>query len=157
MGPRVTESMRGMGSAAVAFTETYARGLGVNFVRDLSHSLVLHEGGEKKIENVGRLFVREGSGHQMNGNYLDDWFEMDEKLERVKEDNMVMGQFLDEELLEGFDVACREGFGGLWDDKSGSAGNGTRKETNGNGMRGRKLKDVSRLWCYRNGGSPDDS
>lgn len=109
---------------------------------------------QRAIENryVGKLFVRKGTGHQLNGHYLDEFFAMDTTLTEVMEHNPNMDAELDEELLDDYEIVCK------------------KEETNALNMRvqcgctnhavdipGRprnKVKDVSRLWLYKNGGSP---
>ena len=65
----------------------------------------------QKTENryVGRLSVRKGSGHQMNGNNLDNFFDMsmdDEgRLVKVKEENDYLSAELNEQLLKDYDIA----------------------------------------------------
>lgn len=100
---------------------------------------------QEMIENtyIGRLFVRKGSGHQMNGNYLDNFFAMDEELRAVLEENEFMSSELNEEIFEGYEIASRASEKDVWACRDGS----------GNG---RKIKDVCRLWEYRNGRSPKD-
>lgn len=99
------------------------------------------------VENtyVGRLFVRKGSGHQMNGNYLDNFFTLDGESKTVEDDNEFMNSELNEEVFEGYDIASRASEKDVWDCQAG-----VRKGDS------RKIKDVSRLWSYRNGGSPED-
>lgn len=99
------------------------------------------------VENtyVGRLFVRKGSGHQMNGNYLDNFFALDQESKTVEEDNEFMNSELNEEVFEGYDIASRTCERDVWDCKAGNRMGD-----------GRKIKDVCRLWSYRNGGSPKD-
>lgn len=103
---------------------------------------------------VGRLFVRKGSGHQMNGNYLDNFFEMemDEKgkLTKVKEQNAYMSGTLNEELLDGYDIVGRLDESDVWSCARKDVTNGKTQSQQ------RQIKDVSRLWLYRNGLSPED-
>lgn len=110
-----------------------------------------------EIENryVGRLFVRRGSGHQMNGNYLDDFFAMnmntEGKLTSVKENNDVMDGELNEQLFQDYDIVSNVTEKDMWD--CGSVKNGVVDTNTG---QARRIKSVSRLWCYRNGMSPKD-
>lgn len=110
----------------------------------------------EKIENryVGRLFVRAGSGHQMNGNYLDDFFTMDldddGKLVSVREDNDFMSSELDAVLLEDHDIVSDIVQRSMWNCRNRTV------DHQGSSTQSRKIKDVSRLWCYRNGMSPKD-
>jgi hypothetical protein len=80
----------------------------------------------------GKLFKREGSGHQLNGNYLDNMFEMDERMTQVLETNQFMESSVDmEEVL-----------GGIPRGEKGPAR--------------QSVMSLSRLWKYRNGMSPAD-
>lgn len=111
---------------------------------------------QEKIVNryVGRLFVRKGSGHQMNGNYLDNFFEMEMddqgKLTKVKEDNAYMSGKLNEALLEGYDIVGRLDERDVWSYAQKDGTNGKTQQQD------RQIKEVSRLWLYRNGLSPKD-
>jgi len=96
---------------------------------------------------VGRLFARKGGGHQMNRNYLDSYFAMDPELKEVLEDNDFMSSELNEELLGEYDIASRMSEHDTWASP--------RNATNEEGGSTRQVKSASRLWCYRNGGSPD--
>lgn len=91
-----------------------------------------------EVENqyVGRLFIREGSGHQFVRNYIDDLF--------LSGREEFMDGFVDAELLRDDDVVVVVVAGG--------EGNGMAMEKE----KGLRVKDVSRLWMYRNGGSPMD-
>lgn len=90
---------------------------------------------------VGRLFVRQASGHLLNGNYLDNFFTMNRALTSVLEENDFMDSELNEELLTEYDIASRSSERYLWDCKEALFGT-------------RKIKEVSQLWRYRNGGRP---
>lgn len=104
---------------------------------------------------VGRLFVRKGSGHQLNGNYLDSFFEMevDEtgRPVNVRNSNEYMDGELNEDLLVRNDIAGKVSEQDIWDCAQHENGYAS-SETN----MSRKIKDVSRLWQYRNGMSPED-
>ena len=91
------------------------------------------------VENrfSGKLFKREASGHQLNGNYLDNMFEMDEEMTKVLETNEFMESSVDIEEVLG----------------------GTSRREKGHGTPGaarQSIKSLSRLWKYRNGMSPAD-
>ncbi|KAK5104435.1 hypothetical protein LTS08_002324 [Lithohypha guttulata] len=109
---------------------------------------------QEKIVNryVGRLFARAGSGHQMNGNYLDNFFEMDldknGRPNKVKENNEYMDGVLNEELLEGYQIIGKVSERDVWD-----CGGQRERTERADGM-ARMIKDESRLWRYRNGMSP---
>ncbi|KAG0652627.1 hypothetical protein D0Z07_0123 [Hyphodiscus hymeniophilus] len=81
---------------------------------------------------AGHVFVRVGSGHLLNMHYLDAMFTMVNG--RVEEGN----EFMDSSIGDT---------------------NGKEIAADVNGVGGRKkmrLKDISRLWLYRNGGKPKD-
>lgn len=121
------------------------------------NNLYLSAAARQEIQNryVGRLFVRKGSGHQFNGNYLDDFFtmDMDEEgtLTRVREENDFMSSELNEHLLKNYDIAGKSAEKDVWD--CGTDGN-SRQE--GTSEEPRRISNVSRLWCYRNGLSPEN-
>ena len=101
-----------------------------------------------EIENryVGRLFVRKGSGHQMNGNYLDEFFTMgveDGELTEVLEENDFMSSEVNEMIFEKYDIVSKSSEGDYWLERDES-------------QQRRRIKDMSRLWQYRNGRSPED-
>ncbi|KUJ07309.1 uncharacterized protein LY89DRAFT_702433 [Mollisia scopiformis] len=76
----------------------------------------------------GPVFIREGSGHLLNMHYLDTMFTM--KDGRVHDEgNEFMNTILQDRRDRG-------------------------EMVNGNGVK--RIKDVSRLWQYRNGGGPKD-
>ena len=90
----------------------------------------------------GPVFIREGSGHLLDMHYLDVMFRRVDG--RVEDGNDFMDSLLGD--------SCE------WkrERESDFNGDGT---VNGNGHdaarhRRRRLKDVSRLWTYRNGGRP---
>ncbi|OQE14730.1 hypothetical protein PENSTE_c033G02450 [Penicillium steckii] len=96
---------------------------------------------------LGRLFIRPGSGHMMNQHYLDTMFTLGSD-HRVLDSN----EFMDMEV----------------DMKSASNGYGEDCELSLLPMAGleissskesrvSRVKDFSRLWQYRNGGSPEDN
>lgn len=108
------------------------------------------------VENryVGRLFIRRGTGHQLNGNYLDDFFTMDQDLTKVEDQNANMDAELDKTLLDDYGIVCKaEEVAALH--MRVQCGDGIRAPpASVPGQPPRKIKDVSRLWLYRNGGSP---
>jgi hypothetical protein len=100
----------------------------------------------------GRLFKRASSGHLLNMHYLDTMFEMEgldlkggEKARgKVREGNEFMDTKIDEKILGDFDTVQAIVEDEREEPKAGVVGEG------------RRVKDVSRLWEYRNGGSPQD-
>ena len=101
---------------------------------------------------MGKLFVRQQSGHQLNGNYLDNFFEMDEdfdgQLTGVKEDNEYMSANVDEVLLKNYAALARLDDRRVWDASQWSSVQENRSSV--------PIKEYSRLWLYRNGLSPVD-
>ena len=77
---------------------------------------------------VGKMFMRDASGHQLNQHYLHEMFAVD--------DNSFVSSVADE---SNFD-----------DDRDVSNGTATAATT------GDLLRDRSRLWQYRGGHSPED-
>ncbi|KAG7126722.1 hypothetical protein HYQ44_000442 [Verticillium longisporum] len=120
---------------------------------------------------IGRLFVRasERGGHQFCQHYLDGMFPLERdpvtnKLTRCAEEN----EFMESEVQVGTEGAAgqnaREAFEISWlgDTGFGSGEVGEQVEVHGDQV-GRhrrkgvvKVKDLSRLWMYRNGMSPPD-
>lgn len=110
---------------------------------------------------MGRLFVRTGPGHLLNQHYMDSMFPLGPDM-RASE----TGEFMETELDTAVD-ALAGGVHGI--DKQGDLyGEGSSvqatpnalgpvpSDNNGNPVNGRplKVKDLSRLWLYRNGGLP---
>lgn len=106
---------------------------------------------------MGRLFVRPGSGHMVNQHYLDNMFTLGPD-RKVLDSN----PFMDMEVELGSD-APQNGTAGAQ-----ASSNGLCEETllpipdlahlqpNGYFESGTlRVKDFSRLWQYRNGGSPE--
>ena len=110
---------------------------------------------------MGRLFVRTGPGHLLNQHYMDSMFPLGPDM-RASETS----EFMETEL----DTAVGASAGGVHDiDKQGDLyGEGSSvqatpnalgpvpSDNNGKPVNGRplKVKDLSRLWLYRNGGLP---
>jgi hypothetical protein len=88
---------------------------------------------------VGKLFERTGSGHMLNQHYLDNMFTLDPETLRVLDSNPFMETEVDVETVMN-DIV--NGIGLQHDGKHVP----TKK----------KVKDLSRLWEYRNGSSPQD-
>jgi len=107
---------------------------------------------------IGRLFKRVGSGHQFNQHYLDNVFEMegldrsDLARGRVKDGNSFMDAPVDLGVFEEWDTVVVQGQGK--DGSSGSIRMDMNDKGDGSGT-SLRVKDLSRLWAYRNGGSPD--
>lgn len=89
---------------------------------------------------VGRLFKRNASGHLLNQHYLNYFFRVDSTdlaTGRVVEDNDYMNSLVDMSVFERWGTVQVPGV----------------EEARTNGTR---IKDLSRLWMYRNGGNPGD-
>jgi hypothetical protein len=89
---------------------------------------------------VGRLFKRNASGHLLNQHYLNYFFRVDSTnpaTGKVVEDNDYMNSLVDMNVFERWDTVQVPGI----------------EEARTNGTR---IKDLSRLWRYRNGGNPGD-
>ncbi|OAL38357.1 hypothetical protein AYO20_02416 [Fonsecaea nubica] len=90
----------------------------------------------------GRLFKRVGSGHQLNQHYLDNIFEMegidtkDLSRGRVRESNAFMDAEVDMDVFREWDTV--------------------QAAPRRTGAPRRQVKELSRLWTYRNGRSPED-
>ncbi|KIW20287.1 hypothetical protein PV08_00862 [Exophiala spinifera] len=88
---------------------------------------------------AGLLFKREGSGHQLNQHYLGHMFEMegvdkgDLSEGKVKDRNAFMNSIVDVDVLTEWNTVQASPFAG---------------------KHGQQVWEFSRLWRYRNGGSP---
>lgn len=133
---------------------------------------------------MGRVFERVGKGHQLNQHYLDNMFPLDPKgrfaREPVNDDFMNMdiimgGEGRNQEAREGLEQSlcatvgnvtadarllnARPTSGQVERDETQLGTNGSPRasvydwERNGN-TTNLKVKDLSRLWAYRNGKSP---
>lgn len=90
---------------------------------------------------IGRLFVRQGSGHLLNQHYLDTMFTLGPN-RTVLDHNEFMDSTVNADLL------LEEGSGGLSNRLSNNA------DGPGSSCKPVQVKDVSRLWEYRNGRVP---
>ncbi|KAG9772084.1 hypothetical protein ABEF93_002579 [Exophiala dermatitidis] len=131
---------------------------------------------------VGRLFKRHGSGHQFNQHYMDNMFEMegidvsDFSKGRVKDGNAFMDSLVDldvfdewntvqvgsdSNLTERSERGSSSNYGyGLGHGHGSGSGHGNGRGHGGvlqqNGIVQQvQVKELSRLWGYRNGGDPD--
>ena len=109
---------------------------------------------------MGRLFVRQGTGHMMNHHYLHNMF-------TLGPDNKVLesNPFMDLEVEVTSTIPANE----TRDSQASSTGNGeetllplagpeqqmTNADSGGTELQVLRIKDFSRLWQYRNGGSPE--
>ncbi|KAJ5743239.1 hypothetical protein N7533_010341 [Penicillium manginii] len=105
---------------------------------------------------IGRLFIRPGSGHMMNQHYLDTMFTLGPD-HRVLESNAFMDMEVDmkwsesDRLLNGRDES-REMT--LLPMPNIEIANPQAGSLLSNGSQVWHVKDFSRLWQYRNGGTP---
>lgn len=93
---------------------------------------------------VGKLFLRDGSGHQFNQHYLTNLFTMDRGNNIVLDSNPFMRSDVSDEAYQDGQVRP-------------TAASDVQKQLNGKkglAESGRLIQDVSRLWQYRNGGAP---
>lgn len=108
---------------------------------------------------IGRLFLSPNSGHLLNQHYLGFMFPLDESRRRVADDNEFMNMDV---RLNRHDVAREDMTGVNAGDRIAFIGDVNKSVAPAvllkHGGRGERLKvrDFSRLWQYRNGGSPDD-
>ncbi|QDS68099.1 hypothetical protein FKW77_010123 [Venturia effusa] len=113
---------------------------------------------------IGRLFLSPESGHLLNQHYLNYMFPLDESRHRVDDESAFMGMDV---RLNRHDVG-RDDLMNIeaGDDEDSIAFIGdvnkavvapalVRLKKSGKGER-LKVRDFSRLWQYRNGGTPDD-
>ena len=100
----------------------------------------------------GRLFKRASSGHMLNQHYLDNIFQMqgvdpgDRSKGRVKDGNEFMDAEVDMDVFNEFDTVQAP------EDSQSQV----RAASGINGTVMRQIKELSRLWEYRNGGTPSD-
>ncbi|KAJ5819035.1 hypothetical protein N7474_004626 [Penicillium riverlandense] len=110
---------------------------------------------------MGRLFVRPGSGHLMNQHYMDNMFTLGPD-RKVLDSNPFMDMEVD--MQEGTahvnTTSLKPGFASTPCDAllpNMSNGEPARETPRANrGSKVLRVKDFSRLWQYRNGGSPPD-
>ncbi|KAL2434886.1 hypothetical protein ABEF95_010088 [Exophiala dermatitidis] len=128
---------------------------------------------------VGRLFKRHGSGHQFNQHYMDNMFEMegidmsDFSKGRVRDRNEYMDSLVDLDVFDEWNtvqVASNptersevgsssnhgHGHGHGHGSGGGGGGGGVLQQQNGI-VQQAQVKELSRLWKYRNGGDPEST
>lgn len=93
---------------------------------------------------IGRLFVRQGSGHQFNQHYLDVMFTLGPD-RRVLDSNEFMDSVVGQNDRGGLAGRLLNGHDGTQGDVDGRSGSGDEVV---------RVKDLSRLWQYRNGRLP---
>ena len=123
---------------------------------------------------VGRLFKRDGSGHQLNQHYLDNMFPLETPNGPVQEDSDFMNVLVDVEEKKA--VKRESATVNAIDRKTFSQPNGSSIQHLANGVKDtdasteylrateanaarvqkKPVRELSRLWQYRNGGSPKD-
>ena len=127
----------------------------------------------RKDRFFGRMFKRgDCSGHQLNQHYLDNLFVMDDKLERVLDGDEIqtrpahamggrkqaiksfMEMEVDPDMLERDNTVIAAT---LDIKQRGAAKNRVHPQSEGpNEAKRFKVKELSRLWLYRNGRTPED-
>lgn len=109
---------------------------------------------------IGRLFERNGSGHTLNQHYLDNMFPMDPSTGRVADSNEFMETLVDvdDSLVHEREPLSRAPTLTPMDDLPlDDAGQAlSAVDTNAQRVRQRPVRELSRLWRYRNGGKPDE-
>ncbi|KAF9887378.1 hypothetical protein FE257_010233 [Aspergillus nanangensis] len=100
---------------------------------------------------MGQVFIRPGSGHQLVQHYMDAMFPLGPD-KRALESN----PFMDMEVEVTETPGCSENESNGDDQVGGIYDGSCRALTNGKGIgiRGLKVRDLSRLWMYRNGQRP---
>jgi hypothetical protein len=111
---------------------------------------------------MGRIFVRHGSGHQLNQHYLDNMFPLDADGKVLDANEFMESSFQSERRLTQRDKG--ESLISSLLSSSGSlephiANSHTSIDVSGGrhdtlSLHGLKVKDLSRLWRYRSGQSP---
>lgn len=118
---------------------------------------VLHYTDRKKEKEYanrfnGLVLVNPVGGHQLNQHYLDLMFPLDENLERAREPEPDDFMNLEARLESRGDDGRIERV--TRDDLFKELNMECEPAVNGLGNKVPRMKDVSRLWQYRNGGSP---
>jgi hypothetical protein len=110
---------------------------------------------------AGTLFERRGSGHMLNQHYLNTMFTRDPATGLVAETNEFMEMLVDESLTVGrrnqpaIDEKLATALRGDGDGNVAQDTNSASEATSAT-KRLRPVKELSRLWQYRNGLSPQD-
>ncbi|KAB8232500.1 uncharacterized protein BDW43DRAFT_312173 [Aspergillus alliaceus] len=101
---------------------------------------------------MGRIFVRPGSGHQLNQHYLDAMFTLgpDRKVLDTNEFMEMGAKSVAYEKIRPKHARYAR------DEVLITSGRSVRDEHEDNIRGPLKVRDISRLWQYRNGGSPAD-
>ena len=105
---------------------------------------------------VGTLFERRGSGHMLNQHYLDTMFPLDPHTGQVAESNDFVEMLVDEGTIEGkqnrpaIDTKLATALGHFTWSPHGTPGSLVAGNL-------KPVKELSRLWKYRNGLSPEDA
>ena len=123
---------------------------------------------------VGQLFKRDGSGHQMNQHYLDNMFPMETPNGPVQETNDFMDQLVNADIdstptresdsvnAVSQKVLNQPNGSSVADVPNGAldidsvAEDGEAPEVNATRLQKKPIRELSRLWQYRNGRSPKD-
>lgn len=111
---------------------------------------------------IGQVFERNGAGHQFNQHYLDNIFPFDPATGRVAEKNEFMDTLVqvDDHIVRDREPRARRRREPEHRDNAGADADGTAEavsslEARSRDFRHKPVKELSRLWKYRNGQSPD--
>ena len=113
---------------------------------------------------MGRLFVRQGSGHQLNQHYLDNMFPLGPDGKALESNDFMDAEVFfqqaptpndpGESLVHSLQSGGNAPEADIIDENMPiNVIHGRNKQINGPKL---KVKDFSRLWQYRNGRSPSD-
>ncbi|KAF7164262.1 hypothetical protein CNMCM5623_008902 [Aspergillus felis] len=111
---------------------------------------------------MGRVFVRPGSGHQFVQHHLDTMFTLGKDMKTLDTNDFmemeveVQPDELNRPTADETDTGDRvnhDEINFLYDEMNGTA---SLLQSDGSFRRKMKVKDLSRLWLYRNGASPID-
>ena len=128
-----------------ANTKDWVSRFGVLFVRGIGPTgRRQHRPAKSSGSFSGKLFLRKASGHQFNQHYLNNMFTMDPAEQNVLGGNDFMGTVVDGDNFEQ----------GIVDAHVIEEDSGAVVAANGAIQPAQQIKDRSRLWMYRNGGSP---
>lgn len=160
---------------AIGHIEHYAHSTDFVAIWGVLHFATNRTGSPQIPRFLGRLFVRstERGGHQFNQHYLDGMFPLKrdpvtgELIGADEEDNEFMDEIVKlgsegaamENIREAFDItyAGTQGFGSGEVNTPVEVHGVSDKKVKKKARREVKMKDLSRLWSYRNGRSPPET
>lgn len=108
---------------------------------------------------IGRVFERKGSGHMLNQHYLDNMFAMDPSTGRVRDTNEFMETTvdIDDQMVMDREPATSSSKRTPIEQQRLATPDAFLSAVHNKIQRAKQkpVKELSRLWKYRNGGSPD--